>query len=103
MENAIERVSENTVMLEQVLPHETIGDLSKRAHLEGTRFRVFITVEKVEAEKKRKPESVGRIAALIKRLESNDISEETEDVLEKGVKEFRENFAMRNPFTKEGA
>jgi len=97
MENAIERVSENTVMLEHVLPHETIGDLSKRAHLEGTRFRVFITVEKAE------PESVGRIAALIKRLESNDISEETVAVLEKGVKEFRENFAMRNPFTKEGA
>jgi len=33
MENAIKRVSEKTVMLEHVLPHET--------HLEGTRFRVF--------------------------------------------------------------
>jgi hypothetical protein len=101
MENAIKRVSEKTVMLEHVLPHETIGDLSKRAHLEGTRFRVFITVEKVEASIKRESESVGRMAALIKRLESNDISEETVDVLEKGVKAFRENFAMRNPFSEE--
>jgi len=101
MENTIEQVSEKTVMLEHVLPHETIGDLSKRAHLEGTRFRVFITVEKVETSIKRKPESVERMAALIKRLESNDISEKTVRVLEKGVKEFRENFAMRNPFSEE--
>ncbi|MEN8265364.1 MAG: hypothetical protein ABFR82_18115 [Nitrospirota bacterium] len=103
MENAIKRVSEKTVMLEHVLPHDTIGDLIKRTHLEGTHFRVFITVEKVEAKKKREPESVERMAALIKRLESNNISKETVDVLEKGVKEFRENFAMRNPFSEEGA
>jgi len=102
MENTIERVSEKTVMLEHVLPQETIGDLVKRTHLEGTHFRVFITVEKVEAEKIREPESVIRMAALIKRLESNDISEETAEALEKGVEEFRENFAMRNPFTGEG-
>jgi hypothetical protein len=50
MENTIERVSEKTVMLEHVLPQETIGDLVKRTHLEGTHFRVFITVEKVEAQ-----------------------------------------------------
>jgi hypothetical protein len=100
MENTIERVSEKTVMLEHVLPHETIGDLIKRTHLEGTHFRVFITVEKVETERERK--SVNRMTALIKRLESNDLSKETVEVLEKGVEAFRENFAMRNPFTKEG-
>jgi outer membrane protein assembly factor BamD (BamD/ComL family) len=61
-------------------------------------FRVFIMVEQVEAETKQEPESVSRMAALIKRLESNDISEETAEVLEQGVKAFRENFAMRNPF-----
>ena len=42
------------------------------------------------------------MANLIKRLESNDISEETAEVLEKGVKEFRKNFEMRNPFTEKG-
>jgi len=97
MENRIERVSEKTVMLEHVLPQKTIGDLAKRTHLEGIHFRVFITVEKVEAEKTREPESVIRMANLIKRLESNDISEETAEVLEKGVEEFRKNFAMRSP------
>jgi hypothetical protein len=94
MENTIERVSEKTVMLEHVLPQETIGDLVSLPHLEGTHFRVFITVEKVEAEKIRKPESVSRMSALIKRLESNDISEKTAEVLEKGIEEFRENFAI---------
>ena len=95
MENTTERVSEKIVMLEHVLPQETIGDLAKRTHLEGTHFRVFITVEKVETE----PESVIRMTNLIKRLESNDISEETAEVLEKGVEEFRKNFAMRNSLT----
>ena len=36
-------------------------------------FGFLITVEKVEASIKREPESVGRMAALIKRLESNNI------------------------------
>jgi hypothetical protein len=103
MENAIERGSENTVTLEHVLPHETVADLCKRAHLDGTRFRVFMTVEKVEMEKQREPESVERIAALITRLESNDISKETVEVLENSVNEFRENLTMRNPFSEEGA
>jgi hypothetical protein len=103
MENAIEQVSEKTVMLENVLPHETIGDLSRRAHLEGTRFRVLITVEKVETSRTPEPKSVERMAALIKRLESNDISEETVDILEKRVKEFRKNCAMRNSFSEEEA
>ena len=99
MENIIERSSENTVMLEHVLPHETIGDLTRRAHLEGLQFRVSITVEKVG--KKPESESTKRLAALIERLENNNISEKTVEVLEKGVEEFRANFAMRNPFTKE--
>lgn len=92
---------EKMVMLEHVLPQETIGDLVKHTHLEGTHFRVFITVEKIEAETKQEPESVKRISDLINRLESNDISEETKDVLEKGVEAFRENFSMCNPFTEE--
>ncbi len=99
MKNTIERASENTVMLEHVLPHETIGDLTRRAHLDGMRFRVSITVEKVD--NKQESESIDRLAALIERLENNNISEETVEVLEKGVKEFRENFTMRNPFTEE--
>jgi hypothetical protein len=74
MENTIEGISEKTVMLEHVLPQETIGDLVKRTHLKGTQFRVFITVEQVEAETKQEPESVSRMAALIKRLESNEIN-----------------------------
>jgi len=98
MENTIEQTTENTVMLEHVLPHETIGELTKRAHLKGNRFRVSITPEeKVEEE----PESVERMAALIKRLESNDISEGTMKILEKGTQEFRDNFAMHHPLTGE--
>jgi hypothetical protein len=103
MENTIEWTSENTVRLEHVLPHETIGELLKRAHLEGgTRFRVSITIEEEEEEATpQTPERVARMAALLERLASNNVSAETVRVLEKGVREFRENFAMRDPFTGE--
>jgi hypothetical protein len=99
MENAIKQVSKNTVMLEHVLPHDTIGGLTKRAHLEGTRFRVFITAERMESAESQISGSVGRISSLIRRLENNNISQETLEVLEKGVKNFRENFVMRDLFS----
>jgi len=34
-----------TITLEHVFPHETIGDLIKRACLQGKKFKVSITVE----------------------------------------------------------
>ncbi|RKZ50930.1 MAG: hypothetical protein DRR16_08510 [Candidatus Parabeggiatoa sp. nov. 3] len=34
-----------TITLRNVLPHETIGDLIKRACLQGRKFKVSITVE----------------------------------------------------------
>jgi hypothetical protein len=102
MENTIEWTSENTVRLDHVLPHETIGELTKRTHLEGgSRFRVSITIEEEEKATFQAPERVARMAALLERLASNDVSAETVRVLEKGVREFRENFAMRDPFTGE--
>jgi len=34
-----------TITLDHVLPHETIGDLLKKACLQGKKFKVSITVE----------------------------------------------------------
>ncbi len=39
------RDSLTTITLEHVLPHETIGDLTKRACLLGRTFKVSITVD----------------------------------------------------------
>ncbi|MCK5716566.1 MAG: hypothetical protein KAH77_03685 [Thiomargarita sp.] len=36
-----------TITLNNVLPQETIGDLIQKAHLQGQKFKVSITVEEV--------------------------------------------------------
>ena len=41
----IDNSSSTTIMLDHVLPHETIGDLIKRAGLQGKMFKIYITIE----------------------------------------------------------
>ena len=41
-----------TITLEHILPHETIGDLTKRACLLGKTFKISITVEEPNCNEK---------------------------------------------------
>jgi len=90
MENTIERISENTVMFEHVFPHETIGDLTKRARLEGSRFRVSITLEKEEIDKGRSDQH-----PLAVYLENNHPFSGLSDELIKATREIREGMNER--------
>ncbi|MDM8560486.1 hypothetical protein [Candidatus Parabeggiatoa sp. HSG14] len=44
--------SSTTITLNHVLPHETIGDLTKKACLQGKMFKVSITIEEPYFEEK---------------------------------------------------